>query len=125
LWQIVTENHHRKQRVSSLPCQYHSWYWDYFCLPLDIFKLFRISCVSLTLTVFLTWHRKVEISFTPLTQYFCMITLDSALSLSAWPKKNYPILLGSCFFCPIVKFHPSSTNPCSEFLSPTTHRFDA
>ena len=49
---IVTENHHRKQRAFSLPCQYHSGYWDYFCLPLDIFKLFLISCLSPTLTFF-------------------------------------------------------------------------
>ena len=59
-----------------------SEYWDYFCLPLDFFKLFQISCLSPTLTFFLTWHCKVEISFTPLAQDFCMITLDSALSLS-------------------------------------------
>lgn len=78
---IVTENHHRKQRAFSLPCQYHSGYWDYFCLTLDIFELFLISCLSPTPT-FLTWHCKVEISFTPLAQYLCMITLDSALSLS-------------------------------------------
>ena len=67
---IVTENHHRKQRAFSLPCQYHSGYWDYFCLTLDIFELFLISCLSPTPTfLFLTWHCKVEISFTPLAQY--------------------------------------------------------
>ena len=37
----------------------------------------------------------------------------------------YPIRSGSCWLCPVVKFHPSSENPCSEFLSSTKHRFDA
>ena len=97
---IVTENHHRKQRAFSLPCQYHSGYWDYFRLTLDIFELFLISCLSPTPT-FLTWHCKVEISFTPLAQYLCMITLDSALSLSglrlAKKKCNYAIQVRRCF----------------------------
>ena len=53
----------------------------YFCSPLS----FSLFCCSNLLLVYhildLTLHCKVEVSFTPLAQYFCMTTLDSALSL--------------------------------------------
>ena len=86
---IVTENHHRKQRAFSLPCQYYSGYRDLLLFPLEFFY-FAVPIYLLVYHILdLTLHCKVEVSFTPLAQYFCMTTLDSALSLPGLRLTKY------------------------------------
>ena len=74
---IITES----KRLSPCPANITVGIGITFCLPLDIFKLFLISCLSPTLTFF-DMALQGRDQFLPLAPYFCMITLDSALSLS-------------------------------------------